>query len=319
MLTRLLGDLLSPMGRRAALSVLIFHRVLAEPDPLYPDEPDARRFDTLLGWLSRSFNVLPLDRAVRELGAGTLPARAAAITFDDGYHDNFSVAMPLLRKHGLTATFFIATGFLDGGRMWNDTVAEAVRGFTGEHLDLNAVGLGSFPVRDWNEKRLAIRALLPRLKHLPLDERLARAEAVAARCAVELPADLMMSSEQVKQMRAAGMAIGAHTQNHPILARLDDAHAREEIAGSKHRLESLLDERVTLFAYPNGKPSQDYLPAHVAMVLDAGFDAAVSTAVGAARRGADMMQLPRFTPWDRTELRFGLRLLDNLRKPGRTV
>ena len=67
-----------------------------------------------------------------------------------------------------------------------------------------------------------------------------------------------------------------------------------------------------LFAYPNGKPGEDYLPRDVALVRELGFDAAVSTAWGASGHGSDPFQLQRFTPWDRTKARFGLRLLRNL-------
>ena len=68
-----------------------------------------------------------------------------------------------------------------------------------------------------------------------------------------------------------------------------------------------------LFAYPNGKPGTDYLTdVHPALVRELGFDAAVSTRWAAARRGEDLFQIPRFTPWDRSRLKFGLRLLRNL-------
>ncbi len=72
-----------------------------------------------------------------------------------------------------------------------------------------------------------------------------------------------------------------------------------------------------LFAYPNGRPQQDYTAEHVAMVRDAGFAAAVSTARGAADRTTDPFQLPRFTPWRREPLGFDLLLARNLRQPAR--
>ena len=117
---------LSPGGAQARLSILIFHRVLPGPDPLQPDVPEAQRFEQILRWVARWFQVLPLDEAVARLAARTLPARAVAITFDDGYADNATVALPVLKRVGFPATFFIATSFLDGGRMWNDTVIESV-------------------------------------------------------------------------------------------------------------------------------------------------------------------------------------------------
>lgn len=142
--------MMAPAGKRARLSVLIFHRVLRQPDPLFPGEMYAQRFDAVCRWLAAWFNVLPLDQAVSRLKAGSLPARAACITFDDGYADNHEVAASILGRHGLSATFFIATGFLDGGRMWNDTVIESVRQAGAATLELGHVG--RFPIATIAEK-----------------------------------------------------------------------------------------------------------------------------------------------------------------------
>ncbi len=319
MITPLLG-LLSPGGRRARLSVLIFHRVLPRPDPLFPGEIDTAQFDAICQWVKGWFNVLPLDEAARRLREGDLPARALSITFDDGYADNHDVALPILKKHGLPATFFIATGFLDGGRMWNDTVIEAIRRAALPQLDLRGVcgmDLGTHPLRTVEERRAAIDRVIGSIKYMAPAERQAVVDALAVRAETALPHDLMMSSEQVRAMHRAGMQIGGHTVSHPILARLDRRAARDEIEAGKTTLETLTGEPVTLFAYPNGKPVEDYTGEAVELVKETGFDAAVSTAWGAANAATDRFQLPRFTPWDRTKLRFGVRLAANLRAPTR--
>jgi peptidoglycan/xylan/chitin deacetylase (PgdA/CDA1 family) len=314
-----LFSLLSPSGSRARLNVLIFHRVLPQPDPLFPDEVHAARFDELLDWLKSWFNVLPLDAAVRQLADGSLPARAAALSFDDGYADNHDVALPLLKKHGLPCSFFVATGFLDGGRMWNDTLIEAVRGSKLPLLDLRGLvdgrgqDLGQHPLGDDAHRREALGRLIERVKYLPPERRLACVATIAERAEVAPPDDLMMSSDQVRALRRAGMQIGAHTVNHPILATLDPQQAADEIGRSRDTLQQLLGEKVGLFAYPNGKPGTDYLPeVHPGIVRELGFDAAVSTRWAAARRGEDVFQIPRFTPWDRERHKFGLRLARNL-------
>jgi peptidoglycan/xylan/chitin deacetylase (PgdA/CDA1 family) len=314
MLLRLLLDVLAPAGRNSRLSVLIFHRVRQEVDPLFPGEPDSARFEQQLGWVKDWFRVLPLPEAVAALREGRLPARSLCITFDDGYADNATQALPILQKLGLSATFFVATGYLNGGRMWNDTVIEAVRASSDDRLDLSDLGIGTLALGDLSGKRAAIGAILSSLKHLPAAERQRRTDSIAARVGARLPDDLMMTDRQVEELRAAGMTIGAHTVTHPILAKLDDATARHEIAESKRYLEALLDERVTLFAYPNGKPVQDYNAAHAAMARELGFEAALSTAAGVAHGGSDLYQIPRFTPWDRTPSRFGLRLALNTRQ-----
>jgi len=307
-------SLASPGGTRGRLSVLIFHRVLPRPDPLFPDEMHAARFDELCGWVSRWFNVLPLDEAVRLRAAGKLPARALAITFDDGYADNHDVAMPILLRHGLSATFFISTGYLDGGRMWNDSVIEAVRGTTLGELDLTSLapGLGRYVLGELKQRREAIHAILSVVKYLPPPRRLEVVAEFARLAGVELPDDLMMRSDQVRAMREAGLLIGAHTVNHPILLKLPADEILRELRESRQTLERLLDEPVRLFAYPNGKPGVDYDDAAAELVRREGFDAAFSTAWGAAGPGSDIFQMPRFTPWDASRHRFGMRMLRNL-------
>jgi len=319
---RPLLTLLSPEGRRGRLSILIFHRVLPRPDPLFPDEICSRTFDRICAWLARDFNVLSLSQAVQLLREGSLPARAAAMTFDDGYADNETIALPILRRHGLPATFFIATGFLDGGRMWNDTVIEAIRATRKDMLDLSGAGLaglGRLPVASVADRRAAITQILGAAKYLPVRDRLLAVERVAGIAAVAPPDDLMMRSEQIRTLHAAGMEIGAHTVSHPILAGLAAAEVRAEVGDGRQRLQALTQSPVTLFAYPNGRPGQDYDEGAVRLVREMGFEAAVSTAWGAAGASSDLYQLPRFTPWDRSRTRFGLRLARNLMLPPRVV
>ena len=300
----------------ATLSILIYHRVLARPDPLFPGEVDAALFGRQLRLVKRFHTPLPLAEAVQRLQDGSLPARAACITFDDGYADNAQVALPLLQRHGLHATFFIATGYLDGGQMWNDTVIEAVRQAPAPVLDLRALGLDCLPVAELAQRQAAIAALLGQLKYLPFARRQQLAVQIRRQAGATAGAPAMLSTAQLRQLQAAGMELGAHTLSHPILSTLPEQEARLDIANGKHQLESLIQAPVTVFAYPNGKAGRDYGASHVAMVRGLGFKAAVATDWGVARPGAglDVLQLPRFTPWDRGRLAFLWRLRQNRRQ-----
>jgi peptidoglycan/xylan/chitin deacetylase (PgdA/CDA1 family) len=289
------------------LSILIYHRVAARPDPLFPEEVDARRFEQHLRLLTRWFRVIPLSEAVRRLRERTLPSRAACITFDDGYADNAEVALPILQRFGVTATFFVASGFLDGGCMWNDAVIEVVRNAPGERLNLSRSGFGTYDIACLVRRRAVIDMLLAALKYLPPEERLDRVKSMARRFT-----PTMLSSDQLLALHRAGMGIGAHTVSHPILTAISNADARAEIANSRARLEEIIQAPVRLFAYPNGRPGQDFEKRHTNMLRAQGFDAAVTTARGAARPGTDPFQLPRFTPWDRSSSRFLLRMGRNL-------
>lgn len=310
-----LFNLLSPAGASARLSVLIFHRVLPQPDPLFPGEPDAARFRIQMEWLKSWFNVLPLPEAVERLRSGSLPARAAAITFDDGYADNFTVALPILQQVGLPAAFFIATGYLNGGRMWNDTVIEVIRNASGPQLDLSKFELGSYETHTVEDRRLSLAHLLNKLKYLAPVERSALVTELGVHAGTPPAVDLMMTSDQVRAMAAAGMTIGAHTVGHPILARISDSEARAEMKEGKGQLEAITGSEVILFAYPNGKPGADYTAAHVCLAQEIGFSAACSTGWGAGKLGSDLFQIPRFTPWDRPQWRYAARLARNMRQP----
>jgi peptidoglycan/xylan/chitin deacetylase (PgdA/CDA1 family) len=289
------------------LSILIYHRVLAHADPLLPGAPSQAAFARQMLLVRRWFRVMPLPHALDLLEQGRLPARALAITFDDGYADNAELALPVLRSLDLGATFFIASAYLDGGRMWNDDVIEHVRQAPDGVLDGGIVGLGPLPVRSPAQRLAALEKLLMALKYRPHAER----QVLAAQLAPPAHRPLMMTSNQVRLLHRHGMTIGGHTHSHPILARLDDSAAQHEIARNKALLERLTDAPVELFAYPNGKPGIDFDSRHVAMVRALGFRAALTTAPGVTRLDTDRFQLPRYTAWQPDRLRFLAGLLRN--------
>lgn len=318
---RALTALAAPAGPRSRLSVFYFHRVLAEPDPLLPDEPDARSFDMIVGWIASQFRILDPIEACDRLFDGSLPSRPAVITFDDGYRDNCTVALPILQRHGVKAAFFVATGFLQGGMMFNDRVIEAIRRASGGSVSVpgaNGSATSELPLRDAADRRAAIDAVLRAIKHLPPEERLGRVEALERDTSVASPVGLqpgepmMMTPDQVAALRRAGMTVGGHTRTHPILLSLPDAEARAEISGGLDDLAGILGERPSIFAYPNGKPGGDFDARHAAMVENAGCRYAFTTRPGAADRQTSPLEIPRFTPWDRAPTKFRVRALRNI-------
>lgn len=319
-LFKFIANRLSPAGVDARLSILIYHRVLAETDPIFPNEVTGASFENQMASLKAVFNVLPLAEAVDRMKAGTLPARAACITFDDGYADNATIALPVLQRHGLTATFFIATAYLDGGRMFNDTVIEAIRRARCEYLDLTELGLGRHDLTALAGKRCAIQEILPKLKALPLDERESIAISISAlACSAPLPDDLMMTTGQIRHLHLSGMEIGGHTARHPILAALSVDEVKQEILTGKQFLEDALGTRVRLFAYPNGRVGVDFLREQAAIVRECGFEAAFSTHSGVASLASDPFLLPRFTPWRLNRQFFIPELLGNLRNSANNI
>ena len=306
---RAAGSVASSTGRGGrGLLILIYHRVLAAPDPLRSRTVQAPDFAAQMDLIASCFNVLPLSEALERLESRSLPARALSVTFDDGYADNLTVAAPIMRERGIRPTVFVATGYLDGGLMFNDAITEAVRAAP-QRLDLSDLGLGLLELHDVLARRAAIRRLIVEIKYRPAHERGVLATEIFRRAGATPPRDLMLSTSQVRSLRDAGVEIGAHTATHPILTRLTSEAAREDIARSRQVLEGILGDPVRLFAYPNGRPGEDYDARHVAMVRELGFAAALSTSWGAAHADSDRLQLPRVAPWDASAGRYAARLV----------
>lgn len=302
-----------PGGSGARLPILVYHRVLQHADPLMPDTLDVKATAEHFSVLARYFNVLPLDEAVEMAAEGLLPRRAVAITFDDGYRDNFDVALPLLRKFGLPATVYVATSFLDGGRMFNDTVLECVRRLPDGKIDLKQWGLGQRVASDAASRIALAHELSETLKAASTEQRAEACERLAWLIKGPLPDDLMMTSEQVTSISREGVAIGGHTVNHPALALVDTETARREISENRAALTTLTGRAPRSFAYPFGSPAVDFSSDSVDVVRACGYSSAVTMSWAVATVAEQRYQLPRFGPSERSGAGFLARMLKMFR------
>ena len=304
--------LLAWPSHKQSLTILVYHRVLREPDPLRQGEVVADVFAEQMRFLSRNFVVLPLLEAARLLKQGRSPPRACCITFDDGYADNLTVALPILKTYDLPATVFVATGYLDGKCMFNDAVIDAVARSESSRLDLRELDLGSHRLETLSDRQAAVTSILRQFRYRAPDIRendLSRLYDIAA-CG-PLPAGNMLSHDQVRELASQGVEIGGHTVTHPILTSIDDARAKQEILMGKRQLEQITGKQVKAFAYPNGGPGKDYALRHVAMAKEIGFEVAVTTARGVSDRNSDVFQLPRCALWGTSEVRWSMQVMKN--------
>jgi peptidoglycan/xylan/chitin deacetylase (PgdA/CDA1 family) len=307
---RVAGNAIAPNDIGAGrVCIVNYHRILEAPDPLLESEPDIQTFRWQMKLLAECFNVIPLYQALDGLATQRMPPRAVCITFDDGYRSTHDLALPILKEFNLPATVFVTTGCVGVGNMWNDKIIEAVRRLPNGTLDLRETGLGLHKITCLEDRKHAIRKLTEDAKYLPPKERHGLTQKLDQLADGVFTEELMLTRDMICAMAQQGIEIGAHTISHPILTSLSDDNAREEIAGGKQQLESIIGRSVRLFAYPNGKVGMDFDGRHVAMAKEAGFDAAFTTAMGAANKGHDRFQIPRSRPWDDTPFFFGLRLL----------
>ncbi len=306
-------------ARGASLLVLIYHRI-AEPagDPYYEPvisaTPDGFRAQLMM--LRDRYRLLRLDEISRDGGLESLDRPSVLITFDDGYRDNAEVAAPLLKELGIPATFFLTTEFVQGVRLaWWDHVAYVIKQ-TARHsfsLDLRtedadrsaatsplAVDLGDgSPSARTTALMTIISAFLD--GRVPDEARFLAQLDERAGVDVDAPRlgrELFMTWDQARALAddPSGLfAIGSHAVSHRRLAALDEAEQRDELAGSKRTLETLIGREVDTLAYPYGGPGAfDDRTERIA--AEAGYRLGFSAIAGVPRSGQplDLLRIPRF-------------------------
>ncbi len=216
---------------------------------------DAAGFDDQIRFFAKHFTIVtPQDLPeVRRAGRG----RFVLITFDDGYRDNYEVAFPILRQHGVPATFFVTTGFLDTRRLaWWDEIAWMVRTSTRSGMAPGRWLPGPIAY-DEPDRETSVRALLQAFKAMPAASTSEFLDFVGeatgtGRHTADAAAGTWMTWDMVREMRHAGMVIGGHTVTHPVMARLTPERQWEEISVCGSRLEAELGEPMCYFSYPVG-------------------------------------------------------------------
>jgi len=261
-------------------------------------------FDRQCAYLKRHYRVISLDEMVTRLIEGEpLPAKAVALTFDDGYLDNYTRAFPILARHGLNATFYVTTNCIDNlAVLWTGLLRFVIFTTTVPVLETREPMAFRLPLRTPEERREAFTKLIVTMKNVPTATRLELLEAVRVAGGIDDLSPLsriMMSWDHVREMHRAGMIFGAHTLSHPNLPNATPDEARREIEGSRDALAEQINEPVRHFSYPNGRGSAHLTEAVKSMVRDAHFDSATTSLTGSVQAGDDAFALKRIGIYSR--------------------
>lgn len=269
------------IANRNKAIVLMYHRFNAEFDPA---AISAEQFERQLDYLQSRYKIVPLSYlAERLINKQPLPRALAVITIDDGYRDVYEVAMPLLRRRKLQATFFITTGFVDRKTwLWTDKMRYVAASASANNIEANIGDLTLRFTLNGRASRLQEASRLnEQLKQISDEEKEESIQRIAARLGVEVPKEppaefAPITWEQAREMERAGIEIGSHTVTHPILSNVSAERVRRELNESRSQLESALGHTVTLFCYPNGDMNNDVRSE----VKRAGYMSAVATEYG---------------------------------------
>ena len=281
----------------SALYVLTYHRILEKTDPLQPDLITQKEFDFQMWLVKKLFTVIDLEYALKAQQNNNLPSNAICISFDDGYLDNYTHALPILKKHDMSATFFLISSAVSSGEnLWYDNIIEQIRNHTEPHIDLTKLGLKYFSMRTNDQKQQAINAILEYAKHLHSQELKIFIDNFNSLVPCRKQTQLMMTKKEVLELMAESMQIGSHGVEHHILSTQDSNQSRINIKQSKHDLEEMLNIQINLYAYPNGKKA-DFNQMHTDYIEQSGYSGALTSCYGSISKNSDRFTLNRITCW----------------------
>lgn len=287
------SGLVNKIRKSNGLVILMFHKVNAIDDAL-PLTVSPEIFDSLVAEISKCNEVVKLDRSELEKHGKSGRLRFA-ISFDDGYKDNYVQAYPILRNHNVPATIYVSTDYINGKReFWYEKIIHAIKNTRHKELDLRDLVGRIVGIKTEADRIELMHSLNSELKNLTEDERSSISQEILERSGVKqtFRASEMLDWDDIREMKGGGIDIGSHTMSHPILSRESEERTHEEIACSREIIEHELGQKVTSFAYPNGT-SDDFNDINVEQVENAGYTTACTTIEGVNYTGAPPFLLKR--------------------------
>jgi peptidoglycan/xylan/chitin deacetylase (PgdA/CDA1 family) len=280
-------------------TVLTYHRVARPCDASGLDEGvvdvTPELLERQLAFLRRWFHPIGIDDLLAFVRSRkALPKNAVLLTFDDGYRDNHDVALPILARHGVRATFFVATEYVERRRpFWWDRVALLIKRSPRDHIDIRYPEPLRLSLENTQAREAATRRVLRIVKEragLDLDrliDDLERASDVVLGRQEErrIADETVMTWSHVAALHRAGMHVQSHTCTHRVLQTLDAADLARELRRSRQMLEEVLGDPVCAIAYPVGK-SVNAAPHVKCAVRDAGYELGFTNGTGVNRLSA---------------------------------
>lgn len=272
---------------RGSLTVLAYHRIGGAPsafDHLFDDSVftcSDTVLDEHMARLVRLRSVVSLDQVCDALDRNIeLPPSAALVTFDDATQDHYSRALPVLRKHGIPAVFFVSTrSLVERTVEWWNLLGYALRACQAGTYELGAEFGGNLRLTDSASRNAAIDSITQHIKlKSQAGDALPMVEGIAAALRITLPSRDeqsrgLLDVNQLREMAAAGMTIGSHSHSHAFLRRLSADDQLTELQTSKRVLEQIVGRTVRGLAYPYGQTT-DYDATTQGAARLAGYDCA---------------------------------------------
>ncbi len=284
---------------RGKAAILAYHQVLPTDHPTNylkynpSSVVTAARFEEQMKYLSGRYQMISMDDLLAYLSSEESRV-GIAITFDDGYKDNLTYALPILEKYRIPATIYITTRFPEGNsNMWWYDLAEMCE--TKKEIVFKWRGkFYQWSLSSWEKKYRCfheIHSLISDFSDNELNEFMTRIRQ-------EKPsgeyAEYCLTWDEIRSLQQHSLiTIGSHTHSHLKLSRLNDEEVRKEIEGSKLLLESHLETKVEHFSYPYGTTAA-FGMREVLILNNCDFKTAVTARCDCITGDSNRLLLPRY-------------------------
>lgn len=286
----------------------MYHGVTDQPIPVWT-QVQKDEFEAQMQYISENYHPISLPTAVEHLiEKKPLPPHSIAVTFDDGFKNNFTIAYPILKKYNIPATIFITTSLIKRtgdfeGFIWTDYIQSLLLETANEFVEFDGKRLS---LTNQMDRIKAKKIISDYLKQSLSDEKYEYIQTLKKKLNVKNLCGRNnifhgLSWDEIKQMDSENLiTFGGHTVNHHILSRISSDDIEREIIDGKKSLAEQINKPVTLFAYPNGQP-EDFNDVAVKIASE-NFDAACSTIEGLSGQDDDIYRLKRIPVGNDTKL-----------------
>ncbi|MGB0664490.1 MAG: polysaccharide deacetylase family protein [Pontibacterium sp.] len=278
--------LLQRLLKRNGVSILAYHSIVETPLP-FGDWCflDVTEFEKQIAYLSKHFKIVHIDEAVEALQADNIKTPLAVITFDDGYRNNLTKALPILQKYNAPATIYLVTEKIATHQaLWFSYLIQAF-----EKTKKNQITWNNhfYSLATQEDKKKACTSIQQEIKWMNGERTIEAIQNIAKLLKVELEwtvednsAHSILNISDIKALQKSGLiTFGAHSHDHTVLAQLSKEQQQAQIHRSKACIESITGTPCEHFAYPNGG-SGDFSQTTVSLLKDNGFRTAVTMLTG---------------------------------------
>lgn len=289
--------------QRRGVGILMYHSVMENPnvvaDSLGAIVHSTRVFEAQMQMVARDFHPVNLEEAGRYvMGEAEFPKWPVVVTFDDGYADNYEVAMPILNRCGVPAAFYITVDCVERKTLpWPSRLRFAFR-TTREKTWVDEAGI-PWRLASPEERERAYLSACDRfckLTGMVLEREVKKIELDLDAKVGDESRNLMMDWEQVRGLSRNGHIVGSHTMTHPNLAFLEIEDVRHELSESKRQMENRIGTAIHHVSYPCPALFPNWTQQTTEESQRAGYKTAVTTTNGLAHERDNPLELRRLGP-----------------------